>query len=231
MPSSVAIRYSSIFNIQGDRQLSIKPRVHFTWMRVIHSRCVMNSEHACAKHSTMATFNIITRRSIVKLQLGIGLPHTPWTSHTPTSVCSQCWYVHNQPLHKKGLNFLFYVWPPYQDDQNVVCMACNMIPPFHSTVPFHRSGPWPPNPNTRCTVANQPPTMLQFSFILSAIDLTKSLGQLLQLQLTSYSNFMFLEPHIICSQVHLSTVLKEKVSEVCPSMAADQIKWMVAILQ
>ena len=40
----------------------------------------------------------------------------------------------------------------------------------------------------------------------------------------------FLEPHIIC-QVHISTVLKEKISKISPSIVADQIKWMEAILQ
>jgi hypothetical protein len=43
-------------------------------------------------------------------------------------------------------------------------------------------------------------------------------------------NWLFLEPHI-CGQVHLSTVLKEKVSEISPSMVADPKEWMAAPLQ
>jgi hypothetical protein len=39
-----------------------------------------------------------------------------------------------------------------------------------------------------------------------------------------------LEPHIIHSQVHFSTMLKEKVSEISLSIVADPKEWMAALL-
>ena len=41
---------------------------------------------------------------------------------------------------------------------------------------------------------------------------------------------IILEPHII-SQVHLGTMLKKKVSEVCPSTLTNKPKWMETSLQ